>query len=150
MRFCSLLLTSLSMSAALAHLFELPNKIKLSGEEYLIVQQIYRGWSLAGILVVGALISTFVLAIMVRKKEKVFTLTLIALFCILATQILFWVFTYPVNRVTDNWASLPADWIGLREQWEYSHAMGAVLHVIALINLILSVLPKKQLSGTKE
>lgn len=92
-RFSSLLLTSLSMGVALAHLAELPNKINLSGEEYLTVQQIYSGWSLAGILIIGALITTLVLTILVRKNGNVFTLTLIALFCILGAQILFWVFT---------------------------------------------------------
>ena len=146
-QFGTLLLTSLSMSVAMAHLFELPNKISLSAEEYLVVQQIYRGWSLAGILVIGAMIITLVLVIMVRKSRKVFTLTIIALLCLLGSQILFWVFTFPANRVTDNWTTLPSNWMELREQWEYSHATGAVLHLIAMITLILSVLSSdKQLS----
>jgi len=34
----------------MAHLLELPKKIKLSAEDYLIVQQIYRGWSLLGVV----------------------------------------------------------------------------------------------------
>ncbi|HEV8657074.1 MAG TPA: hypothetical protein VGS96_00470 [Thermoanaerobaculia bacterium] len=38
----------------MAHLFELPNKIGLSRDDYPTVQQIYRGWALAGILVLGA------------------------------------------------------------------------------------------------
>ena len=37
------------MAAGMAHLFELPNKIHLSREDYLTVQQIYRGWALLGI-----------------------------------------------------------------------------------------------------
>jgi hypothetical protein len=36
----------------------MPNKMVLSREDYLTVQQIYRGWALLGIAVAGALIST--------------------------------------------------------------------------------------------
>src|SRR5262245_39814809 len=39
--------TALAMSAGMAHLFALPNKINLPAAEYFEVQQIYRGWSLA-------------------------------------------------------------------------------------------------------
>lgn len=57
-RFISLLFTALALAPTLAHLLELPNKINLSREDYLTVQQIYRGWALLGIVVIGALIST--------------------------------------------------------------------------------------------
>jgi hypothetical protein len=36
--------------------------------------------------------------------------------------------------------TLPADWIGLRDQWEYGHAARAVLQIIALGALVFSVL----------
>ena len=70
MRFISLLFTALALSAAMAHLLELPNKIKLPAEQYIIVQQIYRGWSQLGIVVVIAFVSTLVLLIMVRHHGK--------------------------------------------------------------------------------
>ena len=47
----SLLLAALAMVPAAAHLLELPNKIRLTGKEYLTVQRLYRGWALAGIVV---------------------------------------------------------------------------------------------------
>jgi hypothetical protein len=138
-----LLFTALSMGAAFAHLFELPNKITLSKDEYLTVQQIYRGWSLLGIVAVGALLSTLILTIMVRDQETVFALSLAAFLCIVGTLIIFWIFTYPVNQRTQNWTILPTNWTELRKQWEYSHATSALLNLVALITLILSVLPKK-------
>ena len=58
LRFASVMLTAVAMAAGYAHLLELPNKIGLSREDYLTVQQIYRGWALLGIVVVGALVST--------------------------------------------------------------------------------------------
>jgi len=144
MRFMSLLFTALALAPALAHVLELPNKINLSGEDYLTVQQIYRGWALLGIVVVGALLSTLVLTIMVRKEPEIFTLTLISFLCIVGTQVVFWVFTYPVNQKANNWTLLPENWLELRNQWEYSHATGAGLDLIALITLILSVVARAE------
>lgn len=72
LRFASLLLTAVSMAAGFAHLFELPNKINLPREDHLTVQQIYRGWVLLGIAVVGALVSTVTLAFYVRHTPTKF------------------------------------------------------------------------------
>src|SRR5205823_8876928 len=36
------------------------------------------------------------------------------------------------NRATRNWTAVPADWLGLRLLWEFSHAAGAVLDLAAL------------------
>jgi hypothetical protein len=145
-RFLSILLAALALVPAMAHLIELPNKIYLSREDYLTVQRIYRGWELAGIVVVGALLSTLILTIMNRHDPQAFTLSLIALICIVATQLVFWLFTFPVNGQTENWTVLPPNWSELRARWEYSHATSAVLNLLALAALILSVvLPCREL-----
>ncbi|MFO1432442.1 MAG: DUF1772 domain-containing protein [Candidatus Competibacteraceae bacterium] len=141
-RFLSLFFAALALIPAGAHLAELPNKIGLSASDYLVVQQIYRGWALAGIVVIGALLSTLVLVLMLYSRRKPFMLALIAFLCIAGTQIIFWTFTYPVNQQTANWTVLPANWPALRDQWEYSHAVSAGLNLIALVSLILSLLPK--------
>lgn len=78
-------------------MLELPNKIGLSREEYLVVQQIYRGWAPLGIVVYAALLSTLVLTIMVRRQPKVFALTLVSFLCVLAAHVVFWIFTFPAN-----------------------------------------------------
>lgn len=139
-RFLSLLFAALVLAPAMAHLLELPNKIGLSREEYLVVQQIYNGWQLLGIVVYGALLSTLALAILVRRQPKAFGLTLAAFLCLLAAHALFWIYTFPANRETLYWTVLPENWMVLREQWEYSHAAGAVLNLAAFILLVLSVL----------
>jgi hypothetical protein len=92
-RFLSLFFMGLALGGSLAHLFELPNKIHLAREDYLTVQQLYRGWALLGIPVAGALISTAVLAVMLRRESLGLIWTLIALGCIVGTQVIFWVFT---------------------------------------------------------
>ncbi|HEX3035859.1 MAG TPA: DUF1772 domain-containing protein [Thermodesulfobacteriota bacterium] len=144
MRFLSLLFTALALAPGLAHLLELPNIINLSAEDYLTVQQIYRGWALLGIVLIGALILNLVLTTMVRNRPQVFILNLIAFLCIAGTLAVFFTFTYPANQQTNNWTMLPPNWLELRKQWEYSHATGAGLELIALITLILSVLVKDE------
>lgn len=148
-RFLSLLFAALALVPSLAHLLELPNKIDLSRDAYLTVQQIYRGWALLGIVVAGALLSTLALAIMARNRRREFFWALIAFLSIVGTQVVFWTFTYPANQQTQNWTVLPEHWMTLRSRWEYSHATSAVLNLIALIAVILAVLAgePKQASG---
>src|SRR3989442_1325778 len=80
--FSSLLFAALALAPAMAHLLELPNKINLSREAYLTVQQIYRGWVLLGFVVAGALLSTLALTITVRQERGAFIFALIAFLCI--------------------------------------------------------------------
>lgn len=96
-RFFSLLFAALALAPALAHLLELPNKIGLSRDDNLIVQQIYRGWALLGIVVLGALLSTLILTILVRKRPTEFVLRLVAFLCSGGTQVVFWTFTFSAN-----------------------------------------------------
>lgn len=143
-RFFSLLFAALALGPALAHLLELPNKIGLSREEYLTVQQIYRGWALLGVVVIGALATSLAHAWLVRAHRRAFIPAALACGCLAGTQLIFWSFTFPANRITANWTMLPANWEALRAQWEYSHAAAAVLNIAALALLILSVLPREK------
>ena len=135
----ALFFAALALAPALAHLLELPNKIGLSREQYLTVQQIYRGWALLGIVILGALVSTLVLTIRSYGRRREFALALTAFLCIVGTQVVFWTFTFPTNQETVNWTILPGHWAALRAQWEYSHAASAILNLGALVVLILSV-----------
>ena len=141
--FVSLLSAALALGPAMAHLLELPNKIGLAGQDYLTVQQIYRGWALLGFVVGTALFSTLALTWAIRKHRQAFFFSLIGLLCIIGTQVIFWTFTYPANQATQNWTTLPDNWLELRRQWEYSHASSAVLNLIAVGALILSLLAQR-------
>lgn len=138
--FCSLLFVALALGPSLAHLLELPNKIGLSAVDYLRVQQNYRGWALLGFVVIPEIIFTGVLAVALRRRAREFALAVAAFLCALATQVDFWVFTYPANAATDQWTMLPGNWEDLRLQWEYSHAAGAALNLAAFVALIVAVL----------
>jgi hypothetical protein len=133
--FSSVVLAALALVPAMARVLEMRNKLALSRAEYKTVQQLYRGWSLAGVVVVGALLATALLAYQVRHDAARFALALSALGCIVATQVVFWTWTFPVNKATSNWTVLPDDWEALRRRWERSHAASAVLNLAALLCL---------------
>jgi hypothetical protein len=139
-RFFSLFFVGVAMAPGLAHVLQLPHKIDLSGTEYLEVQQLYAGWAWLGIVVVGALISTFLLTILVRARLRQFALACVAFGSVVVTQVIFWMFTFPVNQQTHNWTMLPVNWMTLRERWEYSHATAAVFDFIAFLAVICAVL----------
>jgi hypothetical protein len=131
---------ALSLGPALAHLLELPNKIGLPRDQYFIVQTIYKGWALLGIVVVGALLSILALAIALRRERGPMIWAVVALLCIAAAQLVFWTYTYPVNVATANWTQIPPNWEELRSRWEYSHAAGSMFTLASMMALVTSVL----------
>jgi hypothetical protein len=141
--FSSLLFVALALAPSAAHLLELPNKIGLPRADYFTVQQIYRGWALLAVVVVGELISLSTLVVLVRHHAQAFAPALAALLCVVAAQVLFWTLTFPANQATQNWTVAPGNWEALRAQWEYSHAAAAVLNLVAFVALILAVLARR-------
>jgi uncharacterized membrane protein len=108
------------------------------------VQKIYAGWSFFGIAVIAALLITLMHTFMVRSDRTAFFLSLAAFLCLAATQGIFWLFTYPMNVASDNWTATPADFEAARRQWEYSHAVSAVLTFVALVAITTSVVTCKR------
>lgn len=140
LQLAAILLTAVAMAGGWAHLLELPRKMRLPREDYLTVQQIYRGWALLGVAVVGALASTAALTVLQRGTGAPFHLALAATLCIALSLVVFFSVTFPANRATENWTVLPEGWEALRRRWEYSHAAGALLYFVALAALALSVI----------
>ena len=138
--FASLLLAALALVPAGAHLLELPNKIDLNASEYLTVQQVYRGWAFAGAFVFGALAGTALLAFQLRWQRRLLIPVLIALGCLVATQVVFWTLNFPANQQTQNWVTLPANWEELRQRWEWGHAASAAFNLCALIALLVATM----------
>jgi hypothetical protein len=140
LQFLAVMLVALALVPAGAHFFELPNKIALPPDQYMVVQQIYRGWALFGFVVIPALLLTLLSAIAVRDQRLPALLAFGAFLCIAATQAIFWSYTYPANAATSNWTVAPGNLAPLRTQWEYSHAVNAVLTFAALALIVLSTL----------
>lgn len=139
LRVLALLFAALTMAPGLAHLLELPHKISLSAQDYLVVQQIYRGWALLGIVILLALLTIAILLFRLRRDGRSFRWAAAALAAMVLTQIIFWTYTFPANQATHDWTFLPDGWQSLRTRWEYSHAVNAVLEMFAFVALSISV-----------
>src|SRR5262245_5139661 len=127
-----------------AHFFELANKMSMSQAEYMTVQKIYAGWSFFGMAFIAALLITLIHTFMVRSDRMAFFLSLAAFLCLAVAQGIFWAFTSPMNVASNNWTVTPADFEAVRRQWEYSHAVSAVLTFAALVAITTSVVTCKR------
>ena len=139
-QFLAIVLTALALVPAGAHFFELWNKIGLAEDAYFVVQSIYRGWALFGIVLFGALAANLALTFLLRHRRGPFWLALAGFLLVAATLVVFFTWTYPANQATSNWTEVPANWQELRLQWEYAHAANAILTFIALCAVTLSTL----------
>ena len=128
----AIILTALALVPSGAHIAELPNKLSLDHAQYFVVQQLYRGWALFGVLIIAALLANLIFAILCWRRRVSFSLPLIAGLAIAASLVVFFLWVYPGNVATDNWTNIPAKWQELRSRWEFGHAAGAALMFIAL------------------
>lgn len=138
LRTLSILLAALAMIPAGAHLFSMSGKLRLNEIEYLASQRAYDGWNMFGVAVIGVLLATLALTVALYRNGEPFLPAALAFLCVAGTQAIFWSFTYPANKATENWRTMPDNWESLRMQWEYSHAGSAVLNAVALLLLVFS------------
>ncbi len=141
--FIAMLASALALGAALAHALELPNKITLTREEYLVAQKSYRGWDLLGWLLLVQFAAIVTTAILARHESRVLLPVILAGVFLICAQVVFWVFTYPTNVATQNWTTLPDNWAQLRSRWEYSHAVGALFQVLTASSLFIAALTRR-------
>ncbi len=154
------ILIAVALALALAHALELPGKMRLTKETYFAVQPIYYpGFTIGGgIGEFGGLIATIVLLFLTPLRSAEFWLTLVALLGLVGMQAIYWLLTHPVNQfwlegenlnrfsagffsfaAKRSHASRPVDWIDLRNQWEYSHAIRAGFALVSLVAIIIAV-----------
>jgi hypothetical protein len=143
-RFLTITFAAITLCALITHLLELPGKIDMSKENYLVVQSIYRGWAWLGIFEIGAILLTLIWTAGDIKKKRTFPFLLTALLCFVVSITIFFIFTFPANRATINWTQLPDNWQTLRSQWEYSHAIRAILNLTGFCFLVIVLLRERR------
>ena len=79
-----------------------------------------------------------------RTFSAACVLALLAFSCIALMLAVFFVWTYPANQATSNWTTVPANWEELRRQWEYSHAVNALLTLAGFCCVAISVLTTRE------
>ncbi|MGH3312133.1 MAG: hypothetical protein ACRDP3_16360 [Streptomyces sp.] len=155
------LLAVVAMTPAVAHVLELPGKLRLSRAEYVVVQRIYYpGFTIAG---VGEFASIMVTALALALTEAGgidFPLRAVALAALVGMQAVYWLRVHPVNGFWLEGAALDrfssgffafgagrrgagrearAEWTELRARWEYGHATRAALAVVSVSLLVIAL-----------
>ena len=104
------------------------------------MQQIYAGWALFGIVLFGALTVNLALAIVLRGDRPAFHFATIGFLAVVANLAIFFTWTFPANQATANWTEVPPNWETLRTQWEYSHAVNALVTFVGFLSVTLAAL----------
>jgi hypothetical protein len=142
-------LTVVVLSCSLAHVLELPGKLRLPREAYVMVQSIYYpGFTLAGLSEPLAILVMGLLCLLMPRDDPAFWWTLAAAALLVLVHGLYWLMTHRVNRfwiegqdlgaagrgffgkaiATEPECTADEVWLRRRNRWELSHvvrAMGA-------------------------
>lgn len=156
------LLTSVAMALSLAHALELPGKLRLDKEEYLIVQKIYYpGFTVGGCAEVLGLVAILALLLFTPTENPAFGWTLATFAALAIMHGAYWVLTHPVNKFWLKDQDLeglgggffgtvakrhePSNdsnddlWQRYRDRWEFSHVVRAVLAMLSLVLLVIAI-----------
>jgi hypothetical protein len=158
----TLLIVVLAMTPALAHVLELPGKIRLGKEAYFLVQRIYYpGFTIVGASEPLSLLFVIISLFFTPPGSAAFWLRFAALICLAGMQAVYWIFVHSVNKVWLQGESLGGsgstffsvgrspsqgddlapNWMRLRNRWEYAHAVRAGLAVLGFIVLLVALSP---------
>lgn len=158
----TVLFVAITMGMALAHALEFPGKLRLDEQTYLSVQTIYyTGFTIGGVAEPLAIIAALTVLFFPHKDRTHFWLILTALCGLLGMQIVFRFVTQPANRFWLRHEQLgtsgarffalnrakqgsegnrsTANWQSMRDQWEYSHVLRAVLSVTSLVAIVIAL-----------
>jgi hypothetical protein len=145
LRFLSLLLVTLTFGLTWCHVMEIPGKLRLSGEEWLTVQQnlyVAFGPPLGAPIEVAAIGLTWAVFLLVRRRGPATLWTFAAAISVTAGLVEWFWMVSPMNTIivgltADN---LPADWPRVRNQWEIGHAIHALLFGSGFSALVIALL----------
>ncbi|MEZ2127072.1 MULTISPECIES: anthrone oxygenase family protein [unclassified Sinorhizobium] len=159
----SVCLTTVALVTSLAHVLELPGKMRLEREAYVTTQSIYYpGFTIAGFGEILAIVATLALIIATPRGDPSFRWIMLALIALIAMHGCYWLLTHPVNsfwlrdqrleglgqRFFSAGSVDPAAettegddklWRRYRDRWEYSHAIRAIFAVVAFLSLLIAL-----------
>lgn len=150
-----LLLVASKFGTSLAHVAELPGKLRLDEATYKAVQAIYYpGFTLVGLVgEFGGMLALAALLYLTPYGTNRFWWTAAALAFLLAGHATYWLMTHPVNNfwVKDVAMSAPGStffstftgsaeggWTELRNRWELSHVIIAAFATLSLISIAVA------------
>jgi len=137
--------TGVAMTAAVAHLMELPAKMKYEPPLYVRLHRTLY-WNFgkaAGPAESLAVATTAALAWRERQRQpgsRRGPWAAVAAGCLVAAHGIFWSVVQPVNVEMVRWPlqEIPQDWTRWRDRWEYGHAVRAGLIMAAFAALTMA------------
>ena len=145
-RFITLMLAAFSLSLSMTHLLELPQRIQCDQQLWVrvtVVENVYKLFGTVGAAFeIAAILAAIILAFLVFKRGSTFYWTLGGAILLVLAFVSWIVFIAPMNAEFAKWLtdSIPTDWTRYRDQWEYAHAINAVIKIMGLSSLAISVL----------
>jgi hypothetical protein len=146
-RFVTLLLAALALTMESAHVLELPQKLAYDAQLYTAVNgTLYRWFAIVGGgYQLGSIAAAVLLAYLSRNNKRSFPWTLGGALALVVAFGVWLAVVQPVNlEVADVQRSapdsLPVLWARLRGRWEWGHAAGFVIQLVAYCALLASVL----------
>jgi hypothetical protein len=149
----TVLIVVLATVPAVAHGLELPGKMRLSKDEYAVMQRVYYpGFTVAGLAEPAGILLILILIFRASAEYDV-VWPVIALAGLIAMQVIYWLLTHPVNkgwisgerlsRASERFLAVGArsqkqDWVALRNRWEYSHVARAGCSAVSVITLLVA------------
>jgi hypothetical protein len=145
----------MKFGTSLAHVAELPGKLRLDETTYKAVQAIYYpGFTLVGLIgELGGMIALTVLLYLTPTGTLRFWWTAAALACLALGHAAYWLMTHPVNKFWVNdvattgpgaaffslfGAQKTGDWRELRNIWELSHAIIFGFVTLSLVSIAVA------------
>lgn len=153
LRAVALLLAALTMGLLFAHVLELGPKFSYPAELYIQLNNslyVWFGPPLGALLYLGSIIAAGVLTWLVRRRRAVLAWTGAAALLQVAALVTYFTVVEPVNQRLRPLPPgvVPEDFTTLRAQWEFGHATGFVLFLVAFVFLVVSVLRETGLRKT--
>ena len=145
-RFITLMLAAFSLSLSMTHLLELPQRMRFDQQLWVkvtVVENVYKLFGTVGAAFeITAVLTAIMLAFLVRDRGSTFYWTLGGAILLVLAFVSWIVFVAPMNAEFAKWLTspIPADWTRYRDQWEYAHAVNAVIKIMGLSSLAISML----------
>lgn len=140
LRLLTFALAGLALIRPMMEFAALPSVIGLPRDDYAAVQYVNQRLAWLELLRLASFLSIIILFFFEREHNRVVWPIRGAFIAQLLLVVLYVAFTLPINHTTFNWTFFPdSNWSWLRTEWEYSHALSAIIGGISLVLLILDL-----------
>jgi hypothetical protein len=139
-RLLTVVLAGLALIRPMMDLMALPSVISLPKDEYGAVQAVSQSWAWLDLIRLASFISIVALFFVEREHNRVIWPIRGAFIAQWFIVLLYVFFTLPINITTFHWTFFPdSNWSWLRVQWEYAHALSAIIGGISFVLLLLDL-----------